>query len=190
MISFDELGRRIFHIFSGTFLGILFYYRFLDPIHFFVLSVFSVLLMNIHYYFKIQILCSLLDLMGREHEKEDNPGLGAVLFIIGITITVYLFPRHVSFVSILILSWGDPFGAFVGKMGRINYFDTDKKWEGVFSSIIVSFLVCFPFLSLGKSFLVPTFTFLLADLDMKLDGLSLDDNLVIPFLSACLITVL
>lgn len=101
--------------------------------------------------------------------------------------------EHVAVLSILYLAWCDPVAAFVGsRMGRIRpAFLKGKSLEGSFAAFAMGSVITAQFLRVGT---LSSWTVikggLIAAVAEGVQFRGLDDNLLIPVFSACLLRLL
>ena len=179
-ISTTEIKRQSFHIIVGTALALLFYYGYITPLRFVVLFGLLVVAFFVYLYFKMPLIHQFIFYMGRRKEMSYFPGLGALFFIFGMILSVWLFPKDIAVASIMILAWSDGVASLVGPFGRIAYINPKKNWEGLivaiaFGTVAASFFVS-PWMALAGA----TVAMLIEGLDITLKDWKVDDNMIVP----------
>jgi dolichol kinase len=123
--------------------------------------------------------------MTREHEH-NNHITGATNILIGLLIAVSLFPKEIAVASMLFLSAGDPTACLIGmSFGRVKI--GTKTLEGTLAFITISLLV---------TWWIPNVPFWVKAIGavtaggLELFHGKLDDNLLIPPLSALIMYLL
>ncbi|MBI2085557.1 MAG: hypothetical protein HYT71_03540 [Candidatus Aenigmarchaeota archaeon] len=103
---------------------------------------------------------------------------GAINFLAGIGLTIFIFPEKIASISIIALCIGDGVSTLVGRyFGKNRLFHNESKsWEGSLSGLIASVIVCLSITSLP----VALFGSFVGMLTESLD-LGVDDNLSVPF---------
>ena len=112
------------------------------------------------------------------------PGYGALLFVLGLILTLFFFPNEKIILGALIVAvYGDAFSTIVGvTIGRIKTI-SPYTLEGTVGGIIASFVLLVPFFH-------PQIAFITACVGMLAELLPINDNLSIPIVSAIVLTLL
>ncbi len=127
--------------------------------------------------------------------------LGTFFYAISIGVLVawfwYLQQPQYAALGILIMAWGDGFAALIGqRIGKHKYqvFGGDKSWEGSFTMLLVSYIVCsLIFLSIeGNIWQTWAVSAIVAVVATALEAFSFlgIDNITVPIGSAALAFVL
>lgn len=140
-------------------------------------------------------VCKFFGPVMREHEKTRINS--AVFYIASILIIYLVFPLEVAVLSMLFIAVGDPIAGIIGvKFGR-HHFTRHASYEGFIACLTVCALCTFYFSTfvfgfVDSYFMIGIFSFL-AGVTGALAEISfpkLDDNLVMPVLSAPVLYVL
>ncbi len=125
----------------------------------------------------IPIFSTITQKAARTNSESDHFVAAPIFFAIGIILTLLIFPTHIAYASIAVLTLGDGFAGIFGKIfGKTPlFFNKKKKFEGTIFGFIFAFL--------GSSlFINPLEALVAAALGMLAECLPLpmDDNLVTP----------
>jgi len=103
---------------------------------------------------------------------------GAILYFLGIGVSLIVFPIEIGIVSIIVLSMGDSLSTLVGvHWGRHKTpVNPRKSWEGTLAGFLGSFLVCLFFIN-------PFAAALASAVGMFMEAMPfpINDNLLMPF---------
>lgn len=113
-----------------------------------------------------------------ERESTKTNYMGAILFFMGIGVSLLFFPFKIAILSIIVLSVGDSFSTLIGvHWGRHKTkVNPDKSWEGTLGGLATSFLVCLFFAN-------PLIALVAASVGMFMEVMpfKINDNLLMPF---------
>lgn len=113
-------------------------------------------------------------------DQEKNRLMGSTYFLLSSVLVIFLFPKSIAVVSLLILILSDTCAAWVGKgIGRVRIFE--KTLEGSLAFFLSALIIVYLFPGLNR--LAGTLGALGATL-VELIPFGLDDNLTIPFAAA------
>jgi len=176
-----EINRHIFHILSGTVLALLFYFNLIGRIHFAILFAIGIGLFLIYKRFKIPIIHKVLLAMERKQNLQKFPGKGALFYMLGATLAVWIYPKEIATASILILAYGD------GVAGFIRAFEKGpvKTWMSTIVSIATATIAARFIVPLVDAFTASLVVMLIERFDLKID-----DNLFIPVIAGGIIYIL
>ena len=158
---------------------------FIIPLLSLVLAIIILYLLSLGYKnkFRVPVLSNIIDATERPEVIEVSPARGALMFLVGSTITLVLFSFNIAIVaaSIAVLAMGDSFSTLAGKrLGRHRIpYNKEKSLEGTLFGFIAAFA--------GAWALVPWPIALAGAMTgMLSESLSLrvDDNLIIPIAAA------
>jgi len=175
-----ELSRQAVHILYGLFVSALILALPRDVVVL-VLSFFLVSGFFLSNHLKagnhIPLVSRFLFACEREYHLLVRPGLGPLQFTLGSLLALLLFGPWISFLSVLVLTFGDSFSTLVGIFFGKNPLPWSKKktFEGTLACFIASFLVSFLFLPLSLSLAVALAASLIESLSTRFD-----DNILIP----------
>jgi len=186
-----EVKRDIFHIISGTALALLFSYSILDKTHFLMLLSVSIVLFVLYRFIKIPGVHHFLEALERPRNiKKNLAGIGALFYMIGITLAVWLFSKDVATAAMLVLAWGDSASRFIGPKGKVKYLNPHKTWEGIIAGIIAATIAAQFFVPLWHALVASSAAMLIEGLDVKIGKLKIDDNLFIPLIAGYVLNFL
>ena len=107
------------------------------------------------------------------------PGKGALMYMIGVVLTLALFPRDIALASILFLGVADGVAKIVGMKGKIKYPYSSKTFEGSFVGGVLGILSASIFVPIFPSFIAGVLTMIAESFKFPY---WLDDNLILPLL--------
>lgn len=181
-----EFQRNVFHLIVGVIFVILLYLDLLFAEIFLITIFIAFFLSFLSLKIDIPIISWFLDRFDREEDRNKFPGKGSIFFLIGIFLSLILFPKNIALASILILSFGDSFSPLIGKFGNIKYFLNEKKnLEGIFVGIGFATLTACLFVSITAAFFGSLIAMLIEGIDLKIN-----DNVLIPIIAGTVIYLL
>jgi dolichol kinase len=189
-VSKLELKRKVFHILFGTLLALLFHRGWLTKLRFVALVGLLAVIFFIYLSVKIPFLHEFMQYVEREKHMNYFPGIGAIFFVFGMTVAVWLFPKSVAVSAILILAWSDGISGIVGPYGKIAYINPRKTWEGIMAGSAVGAIAGSFFVPFGYAFAGASVAMLIEGLDIKISNWKIDDNLIIPAISGAVMVLL
>lgn len=184
-----ELRRKILHVLFGTILALLFFYDIITQQQATIILILTALGVLIFTHFRNKYTSIILNIFERQRNINSFPATGAFTYVLGCTLAIWLYDKDIATASILILAIGDGIGGFVGKLGTLRYFKTDKTWEGILFAIAGSTAACSFFVPFIDALITSTSILLIEALGIHKE-INTDDNLLIPLLSGLLLTLL
>jgi dolichol kinase len=185
-----ELKRQLFHITAGTIIAILLIKEWITPIHLTILLAILISLFLLYLKIKIPLIHHLLVAMEREENMRTFPGLGATFFVLGITLTAWIFPPTIASASILILAWGDGIASLIGPYGKLPYINPKKTWEGILAAIVAGTATATTIVLFAQAFAGATIAMFIEGLDLKIGKWKIDDNLLVPLIAGLVMLLL
>ncbi|MBU2497084.1 MAG: hypothetical protein KJ767_03440 [Nanoarchaeota archaeon] len=190
-ISF-ELRRQSMHVLLGL---LIIFLALLDRVFtlwfLFILICFGVLLSLLQIKFNFRFIDVILDRFERQKYMRRFPFRGTLSFIFGSLLVLKIFSLDIALASIAILAFSDSFSHIIGKLGnRKNPLDKSKNIEGTISGIIVGTIAASFFVPVLFAFIASFFAMLSEVLSFKLQEEKIDDNIIIPLISATVIFLL
>ena len=128
MITKLELKRQTMHIFLGIIFIILLYFNILNEFYVFLILCLSFLFSNILKNHKIPIISFFLNHCERKKDMHEMPLKGTIYGLIGILVSIVIFPKNIALASIAILTLGDAIGPLIGHFGRIKHPFNNSKF--------------------------------------------------------------
>lgn len=176
-----EFKRQAFHFFLGLSIVLLFRYHILTARLLFLILIIGILL---------SIICSRHHAPGIswflenfERKKAKFPGQGAIFFVLGCFTVIGLFPADIASASIMVLALGDSFSTLIGKnFGKHRM--GSKSVEGTIAGVAAGFVGALFFVQPATAFLGSFIAMLAEAIDIELFGKIIDDNLLVPIVSA------
>lgn len=139
---------------------------------------------------------SFLDRIVLILEREDHfwnvPLRGLIFFLLGCTLTIAYFDFLPALTGIVVLSVTDSIGTLYGKyMGVVKIkWNPNKHMEGPVLGGAVSTLMCLAFLPFTPAFFASYAGALLDTFSLKILGVEIDDNLIIPLVAAGIVKLM
>lgn len=188
-----ELRRQIAHLIIGGGIALLIYTGMIQTYDLFLILIAGGLLIIVYKKFpdRIPVITQVLSLFERKEDRKHFPGKGSFFLILGITLTMIVFPKDIAVPSIIILAVADSVNSITGRyFGSMqNPFNRLKSIEGSLigclaatsaASIFVGFWPAF-FASLSASFV--------ESLHVQIGKFHLNDNISIPLISGLVLSV-
>lgn len=180
----SELLRQFFHFLAACILILfLVFFGYLNFLVFIATGIFIALFFSIA--IKKGFLPELFHLRKKvERKTEKIPLLGALTFLLGVSITSIVFQKELVIIgSIIVLGFGDSVSTIVGKKIGESKILSKRSFEGTMAGIIASFL--------ALQFIFPAPVALITSLiGMLAELLPIDDNISIPIVSAIVLNFL
>ncbi len=189
-ISKTEIKRQSFHIIVGTALALLFSYGYMTQLHFVALLGALVLVFFVYLFFKMPVIHQFIFYMGRRKEMSYFPGLGALFFVLGMVLSVWLFPKDIAVASLMILAWSDGVASLAGPYGKIAYINPKKTWEGIIAAIVFGAIAASFFVSFWAALAGATVAMLIEGLDITIKNWKVDDNVIVPVVAGVVMVLL
>lgn len=186
-----EFKRQIFHLVLGLLYAAGFLFGFITPL------VSSLLLIaSIFASFFLRKRRKLVDkivlLLERKKHLLDLPLRGLIFFLLGATLTIAFFDFFPALAGLVILSVADSLGTLYGKylgVAKIRW-NPDKHMEGPILGGFVAAIMCMSFLPMPAAVVGAYVGAFLDTLKIRIFGFDIDDNLLIPIVSAGVIQVM
>ena len=177
-----EIYRQTLHIIFGIIVAFSVLYIGKTPL---ILPLFILILIGIllYYYLKehyIPIISDLLEACGRENEC----GKGAILFAIGLLITLIIIEDiNSAFYSILVFANGDGLATLIGVRGKLKIKYFGKTIEGFLAFLISACVILYhPYGMYGI-----IVAFIGACVEFVSKKIKIDDNLLLPVVVAIIL---
>jgi dolichol kinase len=183
-----ELRRQIFHMLFGIALVLLLQAGMISYLHLVILLLIGLAIALISLRIRIPIISWFLEIF--ERKGVSLPGQGALTYLIGSLIALYLLPPHVAYASILVLALGDSVGSLAGRRGRFKFpLNAARNIEGIIAGTAAA--------AIAASFFVPVIaaiagafvSMLVESIQITLAGKVVDDNIYMPILAGAVITL-
>jgi dolichol kinase len=187
-----EIRRKLFHVSTGTGLLLLIEQKILGLPHLalmvFVVFISGLLLKKI----KNPLFQFFLDLLERQENQQNLPLKGVVYFLLGIALSLILFPQSVALAALLILIVGDAVSNLVGRrFGKVLHpFSAKKCIEGNLAGAICGGIAAAYFLSPLLVFPGAFVALFVEGIDFLHVTCKIDDNLTVPLTAGFVIQLL
>lgn len=126
-------------------------------------------------------------------EKDSASWIGqrAVFFLLGVTLSLELFPRDVALAAITILALGDGISGLVGPFGRIRTpLSSDKLLEGTLAGAAIAAVVAAQFVPWPQAAAAAFIAMLFEATEIRMNQRLLDDNLTVPLAAGTVILLI
>jgi len=185
------LTRKLIHFIFGFLLFLMIYFDFNVTLILTILLIIGVTLSVASRFMKVILVSWFIDKFGK---KDEFPGQGMIFFIFSALIIYLVFPVNVALASIIILTIGDSISSVFGRLfGRIRIpFNEEKHIEGRLLAIILCMFIMHYLLNfqIVIAFIVSFASILIESVKFKFGKIVIDDNFILPFFSAILLTIL
>ncbi len=191
-----ELRRKSVHFLGGLALILLLHYEIFTAPHLLILLLFTTTVFFIASRQRMPIIQWVVDTLEREYFRKRFPGKGAIFFLAGASLALFLFQKDIAVASLIILTIGDGISSLFGmEYGRVRHpFSNDKFIEGHIVGALSAFIVVMffkVFLGLNVT-IVPTalaaiVALFIEGIDFKLNKTLIDDNITVPLVSGLVI---
>jgi dolichol kinase len=190
-INIFEIKRKIFHMLAGFFLIFFLDLGIINLNLLIVVLVIGLVLVFVYKKFGSKIIGFFMNHFERKEEK--FPGRGAITFLVGSILALFLFEKNVAYAAITILAVGDAVSSLFGMhFGKIKSPVNDKKLiEGTFVAIILAGFAASIFVPYQQAFIGAFAGMIIEAIEIKITkDTNLDDNLTIPLVAGLFITLL
>ena len=148
-------------------------------------SGFTLDLIRLRWDFANQIFMKVGGVVMRESEKQSFSGLP--FYALGVSISLFLFPRHMALMSIFFLVISDPISSLVGILYGKDKILPNKSVQGTLAGAITCFAIaltyCLMFVPFSLSVLLFSIFAGILGAASELFSVVIDDNLSIPVIS-------
>src|SRR3989338_8124706 len=119
MITEFEIRRNIFHIFYGIIILMSVYLDILTVFHLLMILGLGIVISFFSTLYKIPVIQWFIDRFERQHAI---PGWGALTFLTGCIIVLFLFEKNTAYAGIMVLTFGDSFSHLAGmSFGKLKH---------------------------------------------------------------------
>jgi len=198
-----ELKRQAFHILLGMAIVVLLLYGFIGfdfelsgiTIPFADILLLIIFGLSLSYFSRsvnIPMVSWLLKKFERQNEIKKFPGRGLIFYLVGVYISLLLFPKDIALASVLVLALGDSvshlFGLHYGKIK--NPLSKTKFLEGTAAGLLAGFIGALVFLPWHEAFLASFAAMVIEAIEIKLGTEQVDDNLLIPVVAGAAVFII
>lgn len=126
-------------------------------------------------------------------ETERKKLAASTAMMAGVTITLFIFPKSVVLLSLLMFAFADPLASYFGIRFGKDKLIGDKSLQGSLAALVICFFVTFAYclyfdLMTERLFIVCLLSGFAGALSELVPVWKLDDNFVFPVMSAALLT--
>ncbi len=187
-----ELRRQIAHMATGTILIILLKMNYINMWSLLTVLIAGGFVSLLIKYVDMPFVDPVLGYFDRRHDIKKFPGKGAFYFILGCTLSLFLFDYPIAIASIAIMTYGDAITTLTGTyFGHIkNPLNQNKHLEGTLLAIMVSTIAAFGFVSFPKAFLGSVAGMVFESFTIRFVNRIIDDNVIIPVVAGIVMTAM
>lgn len=178
-----EFRRQVFHIIYGFTLVLLHRYQIINNEILLGMIIGGAAISFIVKQKKQSFIKRMLRFFERDEHLNSFPGRGPLFFTLGSYLSLILFDTHIAYAGIIILTVGDAISNLIGRhFGRIKTKLNPKKYiEGNAVGILASIPLAYYFFPHLYAVLAASTVGMFLEIpNIKLFGLEIDDNLLIP----------
>ncbi len=186
-----EMQRQFIHVILGIFLiNIILFLPYYESILLAGLVVLGTISFLQTKGLKIPIIHNVLRLFERDDERSGIRARGLLFFLLGSFLVSLLFSKSIALASIAILTFADSTSHLFWPFGRIkNPLNNKKVLEGAIGGGIIGGIAASVFVPIIIACSVSLIVMFLEAVELKYKHIIIDDNLVIPLVSAILISL-
>lgn len=187
-----EFRRQMFHILLGVLIVMLLMYGFIGSNAVFAAIIIGAALSYLSLKARIPLINGLLEKFERKNELKKFPGKGAIFYLVGVYISLFLFPKDVAMASIMVLALGDSISHLFGlHFGRIkNPLSKTKFIEGAIAGFLAGFAGALVFLPWHEAFFASLAAMTAEAVEIKIGAGQVDDNLIVPFVAGAAVWII
>ncbi len=186
--QYFEVRRKILHIFFAFLLIIVLQYFLHHRVLLTQILILGILLSLLQKKYYLPLITPLLDVFEREEEKH-FPGKAPIMMVAGALLTELFFGWYLTIIGLLVLAFADSTAHLVGKhFGKIELpWDHTRHLEGRVAGALVAFIILVFIIDLSLLKLGTISILIMLAESLPLRKIGLDDNLVLPFITALLV---
>jgi dolichol kinase len=186
-----EVRRQTAHLFIGLALLLLLQWHLITPGILLGILCLGGLLSLLSLRWKLPGIQPILDTFDRPHHRKTFPGQGSFFLVLGVLLSILIFPEPIALASIAIMALGDSvtnvFGRYFGEV-RLPY-NRKKTVDGVLIGIGAATLGALFFVPFSVALMASTVAMFVETLDLKI-GVPIDDNLLVPIVAGGVMLVM
>ncbi|MFA5797568.1 MAG: phosphatase PAP2 family protein [Candidatus Woesearchaeota archaeon] len=191
-IDWFEIRRKFFHVFLG--LGILVLVRFniLTWWMSALITLTGIFIAIISTKKHIPFISQSLEVFERKEHLKTFPGRGIIVIFLSTTILLAFFDKKIVMAALMIWTLGDALSVLIGKhYGKKTHpFNTARMIEGTIAGIIAATIGAMFFVGWPIAFAAAAISLALESLELKIFGVRVEDNLLVPIVAAGVIVLL
>jgi dolichol kinase len=158
----------------------------------FVILIIGLIISILSKYIDIPIIDSFLKKFEREKHLKKIPGQGVLSIFAALLIMMLFFENiniNIVLASMMIWTFGDSISALVGKhYGSIRHPLNQKRLlEGTIAGIIIATLAAWIFVDFWIAVIAACIAMMFESMELEIFGVGIDDNLLVPIISAVVI---
>ena len=185
-----EIKRKFLHLILGILLVTLLMFGFIGALHVFILTIIVIIILLVNKRYKVPGMDWFLKNFERDENLKIFPGKGFIFYLIGSLLVLLLFPKEIALPAILVLAFADSIGHLFGmRFGRIRHpFVSTKFLEGWIVGLASGFIGALIFVPWHEALAASFFAMLVEGIEVKIGADEVDDNLIIPLVTATAIS--
>lgn len=186
-----EFRRQSFHFCTGFLCVFLHWSGFLPSWLIVFGLVLGLCISLVSQYCPIPFISNLLHLFDRPRDKH-FPGRGAFYFLLGVFLTLQLFPLPIAYAAILILSVGDSLNHLITKgfkTIKLPWNRTKNLW-GIGLGVLFGTLAAQFFVPVWPAFLACSVALAAETVPLRVGKFYIDDNLIVPLVTGLVLLLM
>jgi dolichol kinase len=183
-----EIRRKGVHLVLGLLVATMVFYGYLDVYIIGVSTIIVFLILSMSWHFKFRLTEWIFRNFERSEERKRFPGKGALFYLLGIELSLLLFPDDIALAAIVILAIGDSIPNIVGMyFKKVRHPFSNKKFlEGTIIGIVLGALAAHIFVIWYEALLASIIAIFVEGIDLKFHD-KIDDNLTVPLIASLVI---
>jgi len=180
-----EIKRKLIHLIVGLIIVVFIDLGIITELVLGIIFILGLLTSVASKKFKIPIIYNILEKVDRKKDLRSLPGSGALFFVAGCFLSVFLFEKNIALGSIMILTIGDAVSSLIGiHFGSIEHPLNKKKLiEGTIAGIVLAFLGTLLFLNYKEALFASVLGMIAESIEIRYDKFSLNDNITVPLVA-------
>lgn len=173
-----ELFRKLVHIAVGITTCVLIYYDIIEPLHLFIILAGAILLSFLSRRKSLPVIGWLLERLDR---PEHFPAKGFITYLIGMILSLELFPLPFALAAIMVLALGDGIAALARPWSKRKTALSNKHLvEETIAGIVAGAIGAAFFVTIPQAIVASSCAMLLEAIEVRFNNEILDDNILIP----------
>ncbi|RME78552.1 hypothetical protein D6774_00845 [Candidatus Woesearchaeota archaeon] len=191
MVLAREIRRQVLHLLVGVVLALLIFYGFIGILGLLIILIIGLIISALATEYDLLFISWFLKRFDRPEDRY-FPGRGAIAMVAGALLSLTLFGSQIATASLLILAFADSFSHIVGRaLGkRPHPLNGKKLWEGSVAGTLMGTIAAWAVVPLWAAFFASVVAMLVEAIEIRVKGVFLDDNLIIPVVAGAVLALL
>ncbi len=173
-----EIFRKTIHIGLGVVTSVLIFYDIIEPFYLFIILAITILFSFLSRKKRLPVIGWFLEHFDR---PEHFPAKGFITYLIGMILSLELFPLPFALAAIMVLALGDGMAALARPFSkRKTTFSNKHLIEETVAGIVAGAIGAAFFVSLPQAIIASSCAMLLEAIEVRFNNEILDDNILIP----------